>query len=329
MERAQFMEQLKKLLSDISEAERQEALDYYESYFDDAGQDNEEAVIRELGSPGKVAAIIKADLSESNDKYAEYTELGYEDTRIKEPGQVPDKYTAVSAAGAKKAKSAGAAGGTAQGNAGTQSAGAGASSRNTGAKESGAGSSYSSAGTGSSYSGAGGAYERKFGRQRAGQSTYSGSSSQQNTYGPGQAGTSRRERGYHAEKKRNNGAIIMVLILLVFLSPFIKGAVGGVLGVIVTIALLPFLIVFALGASVFGLIIAAVVCGVTGIGLCFSYPAAGILTIGIGCLMMAVGIVFLVVLVWLAGKFLPKLLRRFTDFCYRLLHRERKGGSDV
>ena len=29
MNRAQFMEQLKKLLSDISEEERQEALDYY------------------------------------------------------------------------------------------------------------------------------------------------------------------------------------------------------------------------------------------------------------------------------------------------------------
>ena len=67
MNRAQFMEQLKKLLSDISEAERLEALEYYENYFDDAGPENEEAVIRELGSPGKVAAIIKADLKESND----------------------------------------------------------------------------------------------------------------------------------------------------------------------------------------------------------------------------------------------------------------------
>ena len=41
MNRVQFMEQLKKLLSDISEEERQEALDYYESYFDDAGEDQE------------------------------------------------------------------------------------------------------------------------------------------------------------------------------------------------------------------------------------------------------------------------------------------------
>ena len=69
MNRAQFMEQLEKLLSDISEEERQEALDYYESYFDDAGEDQEANVIRELGSPGKVAAIIKADLRESSQNY--------------------------------------------------------------------------------------------------------------------------------------------------------------------------------------------------------------------------------------------------------------------
>ena len=84
MNRAQFMEQLEKLLSDISEEERQEALDYYESYFDDAGEDQEANVIRELGSPGKVAAIIKADLRESSQNYREYTENGFQDDRVKE-----------------------------------------------------------------------------------------------------------------------------------------------------------------------------------------------------------------------------------------------------
>ena len=67
MNRKQFMEQLERLLSDISEAERQEALEYYEGYFDDAGPENEGEVIRELGNPGKVAAIIKADLQENSE----------------------------------------------------------------------------------------------------------------------------------------------------------------------------------------------------------------------------------------------------------------------
>ena len=82
MDRAQFMKQLERLLSDISEAEKQEALAYYNSYFDEAGPENEASVIRELGSPGKVAAIIKADLDESNEEYAQYTENGYEDIYV-------------------------------------------------------------------------------------------------------------------------------------------------------------------------------------------------------------------------------------------------------
>ena len=65
MDRTQFMKELEKLLCDISEGERQEALAYYNSYFDEAGSEMEASVIRELGSPGKVAAIIKADLEES------------------------------------------------------------------------------------------------------------------------------------------------------------------------------------------------------------------------------------------------------------------------
>ena len=62
MDRKQFMRQLEALLSDIPGEERREALEYYESYFDEAGEDREAEVIKELGSPGKVAAIIKADL---------------------------------------------------------------------------------------------------------------------------------------------------------------------------------------------------------------------------------------------------------------------------
>ena len=57
MNRKQFMEQLERLLSDISEAERQEALEYYEGYFDDAGPENEGEVIRELGNPGQSVRI--------------------------------------------------------------------------------------------------------------------------------------------------------------------------------------------------------------------------------------------------------------------------------
>lgn len=55
------MEQLAALLGDISPQEREEALDYYERYFDEAGDDLQQA-IDHLGSPQKVAQDIKSGL---------------------------------------------------------------------------------------------------------------------------------------------------------------------------------------------------------------------------------------------------------------------------
>lgn len=59
MTRTGFMKQLQVLLSDISENEREEALQYYHDYFDDAGPEEEARILRELGSPEQVARKIK------------------------------------------------------------------------------------------------------------------------------------------------------------------------------------------------------------------------------------------------------------------------------
>ena len=51
MNKTEFLEQLERLLWDISCQEREEALDFYRSYFEDAGEENEAQVIQELRSP--------------------------------------------------------------------------------------------------------------------------------------------------------------------------------------------------------------------------------------------------------------------------------------
>ena len=152
MDRAQFMKQLERLLSDISEAEKQEALAYYNSYFDEAGPENEASVIRELGSPGKVAAIIKADLDESNEEYAQYTENGYEDLRENKASYMPEI------------------------------------------------------------------------RQRDGE--HAGK-------------TDRIHRGYRPKEKGSNSRFILILIALVFLSPFIITAASGVFSILLVVILFP------------------------------------------------------------------------------------------
>ena len=62
MKREEFLKQLEQLLDGISEEEKADALAFYRSYFEDAGEENEESVIAELESPEKVAQSIKKNL---------------------------------------------------------------------------------------------------------------------------------------------------------------------------------------------------------------------------------------------------------------------------
>ena len=61
MNRAEFMAALEAQLRDITTEERDEALKFYNEYLDEAGPENEAAVLAELGSPQKVACIIRAN----------------------------------------------------------------------------------------------------------------------------------------------------------------------------------------------------------------------------------------------------------------------------
>ena len=61
MRRTEFLEELGRLLADLPEEEKKVAILYYDDYLQDAGQENEQDVIRELGGPEKVAATIRAD----------------------------------------------------------------------------------------------------------------------------------------------------------------------------------------------------------------------------------------------------------------------------
>lgn len=230
MDRAQFMKQLERLLSDISEAERDEALAYYNSYFDEAGASNEAEVIRELGSPGKVAAIIKADLRESSEEYAQYTEHGYEDSREEKDVQVPE------------------------------------------------------------------------------------------TFGK------KRRTGYHPKGSGSGiSRILLLIIALVFLSPFLTGAFGGIVGVLVTVLLIPFVVILAAGAVALGVTIGAIACLFAGIYYLFTSTGIGILALGMGCLFLAAGILAWKLTIWLGARILPWILQKVTDFFHRILYRNKEA----
>lgn len=75
MNREEFLRQLELLLTGISEEERADAMTFYRSYFEDAGEENEASIIEELGSPQKVAESIRKNLglgTESGGYYNTY-----------------------------------------------------------------------------------------------------------------------------------------------------------------------------------------------------------------------------------------------------------------
>ena len=82
------------LLRDLPEQEIEDAISYYEDYFEDAGEDKEEQVIRELGSPEKIAKMIR-DSVQGKQSEGEYTEEGYREESYED-------YQQMSRRGAKK-----------------------------------------------------------------------------------------------------------------------------------------------------------------------------------------------------------------------------------
>ena len=82
MNRLEFMKRLEMLLSDISQSEREEALQYYNDYLNDAGVENEQEVLEALGTPEKLAQVIKEGLND-NGNVGEFTETGYKNEKYK------------------------------------------------------------------------------------------------------------------------------------------------------------------------------------------------------------------------------------------------------
>ena len=66
MNRLQFMMELRERLQQLPPEELNNAVLYYSEYFDDAGPENEQAVIQDLGSPAAVASQILANYAQKN-----------------------------------------------------------------------------------------------------------------------------------------------------------------------------------------------------------------------------------------------------------------------
>ncbi len=323
MSRMEFMRQLERLLEDVSEEERKEALSYYQSYFEDAGVENEARILKELESPEKVAATIKTDLGMETEAGAikadlgmeteagVFTEHGFEDSRFEQKHPISIRKETngrQSDPGASQAQYDG--------------AGSYRNHEDSGQKQFGSGG-QSNEGGGQSQFGSGGQSQfgssgRNYGDNSQSQFHSSGRSQNGDAYDyeeqpsfhynyqktSGYGGSSSNSGdGRSTYSGRSGMELLLIIAIAVITSPIWLGAVTGVGGTVFGLAISVVCIAGAFyiaGGVLFGVGIGQFITGKLAVGFALT---------GTGLLLLALAILATILCVWVCGKLVPWLCR--------------------
>ena len=280
-----FLRDLDRFLSDIPQEEREQALKYYEDYFEDAGPENEQQVIQELGSPIELAKQIKA----SNQENIEYGQ-GNDFHRA---SSYPDLYTQRQSQGYQNT-----------GNQNYQSTGS-QYNRNQNYQN-----------TRSQYNG-----NQSYQNARSqynGNQNYQNANAQYNNTGNGyfQGNTQYQQTEQKKSWSQDPGKIALVIVLAILAIPVGIPLISTVFALIVSI----FAVCFALILTVFvlggGLAISGIASTVAAFTLFPVHGAASsILVAGIGLVLLAVGIFIFWFAIWFCIKFFPAAANVLVKCC--------------
>lgn len=235
MDRYQFMRELEYLLSDISDEEKREALSFYENYFDEAGVSHEQEVIRELGDPSRVAAIIKDGLKGRFDDGIHVGNEGFSNDDYQKNYEVIDADVKEK----KKEK-----------------------------KESG----------------------------------------------------NFRNRWNEMESRDRLILVVIAVFACVPVSAIFFGVFGGLFGFGFSLLSIFLVLIFGLWIITFVLHIIAIVLFVIGVIHLFTLPGAGLIYMGIGCIVMAIGSIFGKMAAWFFKDCIPGVTNAIVDGLGKIFH---------
>lgn len=87
MTKEDFLEQLSKQLNHLPQNDYDDIIEHFEEYFDEAGSENEDVIIEELGEPQKLAkellTAMNLPLAEDKDNEADWTNWNLPSTLVK------------------------------------------------------------------------------------------------------------------------------------------------------------------------------------------------------------------------------------------------------
>lgn len=352
MRREEFMAQLARLLTGLPENEREEAVRYYNDYFDEAGPENEAQVIQELGSPGKVAGIIRANLEDGQNR-GEFTENGYRDSAGERKPSYPstERVQNGNNSGSQRRRDSWYSrlrnGGAATGD-GQEDSVWGAGTQNTADRTEDAQSrerqnrdgmdnasrtrdKNTADPGGNGWSGS--THNTDNGSERGwnGTSGFSGEQRDQaGDSGQGQTPPPGGTRYYGPEapqRRRGAGGWALLIILAVFALPVILGLGGGLLGGVLGLlgGLLGLILACVFGGG--GLLVGGIILFVKGLIQLIHSPASAMISMGGGLIFTALGLLFLLLFIWLAFRLIPRVARAVLNFISRIAHRGRGGDG--
>lgn len=330
MSKEQFLNELEYLLQDLGE-EAGDAVGYYRDYFEEAGPEREAEVLEELGSPERIAAIVRADIRGELDSGGGFTDRGYEDERFRDPGyqmvkrlDLPER-----AEGRSTSAGGGEPGGSHHRNMEGKGAGgrgaAGNSRTFSSASETGTdGRSDPTPGT-TGFSGSDPTSETSgfsSSDQTAGASGFSGSDPAHGSFSPS---GSEPGPGSDSPNRRNKFLTLLLLAFLAVLAlPVVLGIGSGLFGIGAAIFSLLITLVIGIAAVTLALVLGGIVAMVGGVIVMAANFPVGLLILGIGILTFGLGLLGIALSVVFYGRALPAMIRWAVDMVRRLFG-GRKG----
>lgn len=289
MNRAEFMKRLSELLYDVPPSEREEAIQYYNDYFDDAGAENEQSVIASLGTPEQVARTIKAGIFDGGNA-GEFTEKGFSSQAQVNENEIIDPQKGYNRENTYSQKNS-------------------YGQQNTYSQQNGYGQQNN--------------YRRQDNSYRQ-QNNYN----QQNNYGQQNNGYNQQNTGSNqpnGRKPMSGKAIALIVVLCVLASPFLLGLFGSIMGIVIGFFGAIFGIVVGLGAASIALLIVGICLFVYGITLIFTIPLGGLCMMGGALICAAVGLVLLWLVGLICAGLIPASVRALVSLAQRLFH--NRGGA--
>jgi len=314
-----FLRDLRRFLSDLPQEEREQAMKYYEDYFEDAGPDKEWQVIEELGSPAKLARQIKATGQET-------IEYG-QGTDFHKPSAYPDVYGKDNPDPKKESPP----------NHGTgQDNGQPSHTQDSTQYQQSPYGPYAQDGT-QYQQNAYGPYAQdgtQYQQNAYGPYAQDGTQYQQNAYGPyAQDGTQYQQDYYgpYAQQPGDNpywqkksrtqspAKIVLIVVLALLAIPIGLPIIGAVFAVLFSFIAVIFSLIVAFFAAAIGLTLGGVCCVISAFVTLPGYGAASsILVVGIGLVLLSVGILLFWVGILCGSKLLP-IFAGIIAKCYQFI----------